>query len=164
MDMKAWTQKLIKAVGQHRYALCILLVGIVLMMIPSPDPGGTHQVIPEEPTVAEADPEAQLAAILCKLQGAGKVEVLLSVASGSQTSYHTDVREDAGGNQSSTVIITDGSRNESPLVTRVDPPRYQGAVILCQGADSAAVRLAIVEAVSKYTGLGADQIAVLKMK
>jgi hypothetical protein len=41
---------------------------------------------------------------------------------------------------------------------------YQGAVVLCQGAADAAVRLAVVEAVSKATGLGADKICVLKMK
>lgn len=35
--------------------------------------------------------------------------------------------------------------------------------MVCQGADNAAVRLAIVEAVSKVTGLGANRISVLKM-
>ena len=41
---------------------------------------------------------------------------------------------------------------------------YTGAVILCQGADSATVRLQIVEAVSVYTGLSSNKIMVLKMK
>lgn len=39
-----------------------------------------------------------------------------------------------------------------------------GAVILCQGADAAEVRLHIVEAVSAFTGLGSNRILVLKMK
>ena len=43
-------------------------------------------------------------------------------------------------------------------------PVYQGAIILCQGADSPSVRLAITQAVSKVTGLPTDRIAVLKMK
>ena len=41
---------------------------------------------------------------------------------------------------------------------------YTGAVIFCQGADSAGVRLQIVEAVSVYTGLSSNKIMVLKMK
>lgn len=36
-----------------------------------------------------------------------------------------------------------------------------GAAVVCDGAGSASVRLAIVRAVSAYTGLGSDRIAVL---
>ena len=43
-------------------------------------------------------------------------------------------------------------------------PVYQGAVVVCEGAERAAVRLAIVEAVSSLTGLGSDKISVIKMK
>jgi len=39
-----------------------------------------------------------------------------------------------------------------------------GAVVVCQGADLAQVRLAVTNAVSSYTGLGCDKITVLKMK
>lgn len=39
-----------------------------------------------------------------------------------------------------------------------------GAAIVCEGADDAKVRLAIVEAVKAYTGLGSDKITVLKME
>lgn len=164
MEVKELFQKLTGYLNKYRYAACILLVGIVLMAIPSVDTAQPEQQIPEENTVTEADTQAQLAGILSKVQGAGRVEVLLSIATGSQTSYHSDTREDADSSQSTAVIITDYNRNESALVERVDPPQYLGAIVICQGADSAAVRLAVVEAVSKYTGLGADQIAVLKMK
>lgn len=43
-------------------------------------------------------------------------------------------------------------------------PVYQGALIVCSGAGSASVRLAVVDAVADLTGLGADQISVIKMK
>jgi hypothetical protein len=39
-----------------------------------------------------------------------------------------------------------------------------GAVVVCQGADSASVRLAIAQAVRCYTGLGADRIEIFKME
>ena len=41
---------------------------------------------------------------------------------------------------------------------------FAGAIVVCQGADNAEVRLRIVEAVSAYTGLGSNRIMVLKMK
>lgn len=40
----------------------------------------------------------------------------------------------------------------------------EGAVIACQGADEARVKLCVINAVSAYTGLGSDKISVIKMK
>ena len=37
-----------------------------------------------------------------------------------------------------------------------------GVVVVCEGADSAAVRLRITQAVGTYTGLGSDRITILK--
>ena len=39
-----------------------------------------------------------------------------------------------------------------------------GAVVVCDGAESASVTLEIVRAVSAYTGLGSNRIIVLNMK
>lgn len=164
MEMKGMISKITGILMKYRWAVCVLLVGIVLMLLPT----GADTIEVTEPKDTASDPEVsveqQLSALLSKIQGAGKVEVMLSYASGAETLYHSDTETDADSAHNSAVIVTDNDRNESALVTRVDPPQYLGAIIVCQGADSASVRLAIVEAVSKYTGLGADQIAVLKMK
>ena len=42
--------------------------------------------------------------------------------------------------------------------------RYQGIVIVCDGADSAAIQLQLTEAVRALTGISSDCISVLKMK
>ena len=164
MEIKSWIGRLSDFLMKYRYAACILLVGIILMMLPSADPVDTLPEPAKDTITAEITVEEQLSSLLSKIQGAGRVEVMLSFSSGAETRYHSDSETDTDSTQSSAVIITDGDRNETALVSRVDPPKYLGAIVLCHGADSAAVRLAIVEAVSKYTGLGADQIAVLKMK
>ena len=39
-----------------------------------------------------------------------------------------------------------------------------GAVVVCQGADDAQIRLNVTNAVAAYTGLGSDKITVMKMK
>lgn len=39
-----------------------------------------------------------------------------------------------------------------------------GAVVVCDGAESAAVRLEVTRAVMVYSGIGSDRIAVCKMK
>lgn len=38
-----------------------------------------------------------------------------------------------------------------------------GVIIVCRGADSAAVRLDILRAVGAFTGFGSDKITILKM-
>lgn len=112
--------------------------------------------------------EEQLGSILSQVRGAGEVQVMLTQAYGEETLYQTNEDfSDAGDSNTTridTVTITDADRNETGLVRQVNPPTYQGAIIVCQGADSPTVRLAIIEAVSKVTGLGADKISVLKMK
>lgn len=164
MELKSAVKKVTESLMKYRYAACILLIGIVLMLVPSVDLNPAQEPEPIINDSASPSDEERLSTLLSKIQGAGRVEVMLSHASGAETRYHTDTEQKTDADRETTVIITDADRNESALVTRVDPPEYLGAIVLCQGADSAAVRLAIVDAVSKYTGLGADQIAVLKMK
>ena len=39
-----------------------------------------------------------------------------------------------------------------------------GAVVVCEGAEEARVKLCVTNAVSAYTGLSSDKISVIKMK
>ena len=78
--------------------------------------------------------------------------------------YQTDEDSASSGVRSDTVLLNGPDRSQTGLVRQVNPPTYLGAVIVCQGADSASVRLAIVEAVGSVTGLSTDKITVLKMK
>ena len=145
----------------------VLLIGIFLLCLPRQEP--QTGVSPKQETVQQQTTlEQELEDVLSKLEGAGKVRVLLTESSGSETYYQQDedrVEEESGRQiRSDTVILTDGSRGQTGLIRRVDPPVYLGAVVLCQGADSARVKLAVTEAVSNATGLTTDRITVLKMK
>ncbi len=170
MELKARTDKLKGFFGKYKYALLVMVVGIAFMMIP--DLGkDTQSNIAPEPTKKEefSQPlEERLCDILSSISGAGKVKVLLSIREGEEKKYQVDYDKSysatGSSERSEVVIITDGDRNEAALVKQINPQTYLGAVIICQGADSPAVRLNIIEAVSKITGLRSDQIAVLKMK
>ena len=170
MDWIAIKGKLTSAGKKYRYPLLLLLVGIVLVLLPTKETTGKKLA---EPGITEVDGnmlsmETQLAEILSTVAGAGKVRVMLSVSAGEETIYQTDTDDshtaDSDSVKKDTVIITDSSRSESGLVRQIVPPKYLGAVVVCQGADSPSVRLSIVEAVAKLTGLGTDRITVLKMK
>lgn len=152
---------------KYRYALLILLIGLVLMWLPEGESAEQELTVTEE-AEKTVELEQRLEEILSQIEGAGKVSVLLTVRSGESVVYQTDedsnVTADSSDMKLDTVIITDSDRAEQGLIRQVNPPVYLGAVVVCQGANSAAVKLAIVEAVSNATGLGADKITVLKMK
>ncbi|MFQ7243101.1 MAG: hypothetical protein ACLRO1_11965, partial [Agathobaculum sp.] len=60
-------------------------------------------------------------------------------------------------------VIADGSRGEKPVTVKSLLPTFRGAVVLCDGADNAQVRLAVTQAVSTVCGIGSDKVTVLKM-
>ncbi len=161
MELKQWSGKALELIKKYRYPILVLAIGILLMTLPTGEKSKqeTQQPAQEAPE-EKVDISAQLEAILSQIKGVGKVKVLLTQAMGEVYIYQFD----ENGDRKETVIITDGDRNESPILSQVVPPKYQGAVIVCQGAEVPAVKLAVVEAVSRLTGLGADHISVLKMK
>lgn len=164
MDRVVAKEKVGGVLRRYKYALLILAVGLFLMCLPSGS-GNQDEAVPEtvEPDT-QVDIATQLEQILSQIDGAGKVQVMLSPATGEETYYQTDDDRGADSDRSDTVIITDADRAQQGLVRKIDPPTYLGAIVVCQGADRATVRLAIVEAVSHVTGLGTDRISVLKMK
>ena len=98
------------------------------------------------------------------MHGAGTVKVLLTTTAGEETVYQTDVDQNNEDVRSDTVVLTKSTRDQLGLIRQVKAPVYRGAIIVCKGADSADVKLSLVDAVSKITGLRSDQISVLKMK
>jgi len=170
MDITMIRSKLASWGKKYRYVAIILAVGVVLMLLPTgrkSDDDVTPMEAVQEKLQLEITAE-QLEGVLSQIKGAGNVEVLLTCAAGERTVFHTNERSSSSeGNQTreyETVLITDGSRTEEALVTRVLAPEYLGAVIVCQGAADPTVKLAVSEAVSKATGLGMDRISVLMMK
>lgn len=163
MEIKRITGKLLELCDKYKYAILVLLIGLALLLIPNKEsePQKTETTLPVSGK-QETITQESLAEILQSIEGAGKVKVLLSMGAGEQTIYQTDTDEDKKSNN--TIIITDSERNETGLVQQVNPASYKGAVVVCQGADSPAVRLAVTQAVSKLTGLGTDAICVLKME
>lgn len=159
MDLIILKERSLAWIKKYRTCLLVLLAGVVLMLLPA---GKTETEPPAAaPVQTQSDLQEELEQLLARLDGAGKVQVLLTQAQGSKTQYQTD---ENGNGSTDTVIVTDSDRSQTGLVQQVDPPVYLGAVVLCQGAGKATVRLAIVDAVAKATGLPSSKITVLKMK
>ena len=168
MDLSAVKGKIARLINKYKYTIMILVIGMILLLLPTESKeevssSGISHV--QENTLSV---EEQLTEILSMIEGAGKVRVMLSVATGEEVLYQTDrdVSEDEKGSDKriDTVTVTDSQRNETGLIRQINPPDYLGAVVVCQGADDPAVRLRVAEAVARITGLGMDKIYVVKMR
>lgn len=166
MDWMTGKEAVVQTIKKYRYVAVVILAGILLMAVPQES--GREATMVEKETGSEESLEAALSRILSMVAGAGNVEVLLAEKSGEQILYQTDEDQSqtdtARDLRRQTVLVEDSSRQKTGLVRQINPPVYQGAVVLAQGADNAAVRLSLVEAVMGATGLPSHCITVLKMK
>lgn len=170
MELKKIQSKIQNVLQKYKYAFIILIIGIGLMIIPGSNdnsetssPNDTVTDYSEKLSI-----ESDLKNIISHIKGVGRVEVMLKESAGEEILYQTDqdmtVSDASSSTKVNTITISDGSRTDQGLIRQIIPATYMGAIIICEGADDPNVKLAVTEAVSKITGLGADKIAVLKMK
>ena len=166
MDRIGLQEKLSELFNKYKFVLLIVVLGLVLMIWPGEkksEPAAQNSAQPPQQTSVSDE----LTAILGQIRGVGRVRVMVTEQSGSETHYQTDESgtndADSSSYDSSTVLISSGGA-ETGLVRSVSPPVYLGAIVVCQGADDPAVRLAVAQAVASVTGISTDRISVLKMK
>ena len=58
--------------------------------------------------------------------------------------------------------ISAGGGAQEAVELKTVSPQYLGAVVVCDGADSPQVQLAVTQAVAQFTGLSTDHISVLR--
>jgi stage III sporulation protein AG len=151
--------------------LLIVLAGLLLILWPK-GAGPPEAELPG--TIGEtfelAVLEDRLEKILSSINGAGRVNVLLTLKTDMEVVVVQDVdtrirRDSEGGSVSS----SDDERRAktvlagaAPIIQKRIYPEFLGALIVCDGADNALVHTAILDAVAALTGLGADSITVAK--
>lgn len=165
MPQKIDLEKLKKSFLQYRSFLLVIAVGLFLLMLPSKpaqQTEKTEQVSTQESFSVE-EFEAKLAQTLSKIDGAGKAEVVITVKSTGMKLLARDTSKKSDGTQSSSTV-TVGKGGAVQDVVEIDSymPQFQGALIVCAGGEDPQVRLAITNAVSALTGLGADKISICK--
>ena len=151
-------EKLISYVKKYKYVALVVLVGVVLMLLPSGK--GEQQDTVEPVNVSEgyslAETERRMEQVLGRIRGVGQVQL---AENRSDSLRDTEARQERD-----VVTLNRGSGYEDVVVTEQTYPVYQGAVIVCQGAGDSGVHLAVVQAVSVLTGLGSDKITVVQWK
>ena len=157
-----------KALDQYKYVLIVIAAGIILLLWPTGEQErneGTDSTVDVRETFDLEALEEKLSRTLSKVEGAGEVTVTLTVKSGMEqvlaSDRATSVSERGSSVEEETVLISTGGGQETVLITQ-KYPTFQGALVVCEGGDSAEIRLLLTQAVSALTGLGTDRITVCK--
>jgi stage III sporulation protein AG len=103
--------------------------------------------------------ERRLEQVIAEIEGVGEARVILSLHGGSRQILAQDRQQDSAGASAQTVTVGSASdRQVVPVQTMA--PEFRGALVVCQGAEDAGVRLEVTKAVCVLTGLGTDCVCV----
>ena len=172
MKTMEWGRKALQSFGKYKYVLLVALVGAVLLLWPSGKETDTSSAGSQTWDTGDLFQvealEEKLEKALSQVEGAGKVTVVLTLeesarqvlAQNEEGSWGTgETRRDT-----STVLLGRGSGTQEVVPLQEIGPRYRGALVVAEGGDLPQVRLALCQAVSALTGLGADKISICKGK
>ncbi|MBQ3091697.1 MAG: hypothetical protein IJC44_04105 [Clostridia bacterium] len=156
---------------KYKYALILCLCGLMLACISGGEPAKAASTEATE-LLADVDAlEARLEDSLSRISGVGKVSVVLTAKSSSAAVYAYDedqtIRQSNGertSDSTQSMAFSGSGSGQQPIRIQTLEPEYRGALVVCQGAASAAVRLEVTRAVAALTGIGSDHIVVSKMK
>lgn len=163
-------KRLSAGISKFRLPLLIFAAGLLLMLMPTGKRSTQAvQTAAQAAQTQELTPsQEEMEAILSRIDGVGRVDLLLTLRTSGASVYQTDTRTVTSGSgtteECQTVFGQTSGSGKEPVVQTTLAPQYQGALVVCDGADRASVRLAVVQAVASLTGLGSNQIAVVKMK
>ncbi len=111
----------------------------------------------------ENDLEDRLKVLLESINGAGKVQVMITVESGDEKIYATET-ERSDKNEDKKYVLIDADGNNNGLLLKVAQPEIRGVAVVCQGADSPEVKRQITDAVTSVLGISTNRVSISKMK
>lgn len=174
VEARTWIKQMIPQLNRYKYALIVLLAGIILLYAGG---GGARdrpqQTKPDENIESAGfnleEFQSELTDKLMQIDGVGRVELMLSLEQTGEAVYASDIRQSQSSEQSGSFertlsTVSDGSYGEQPVRITQTCPVFRGAVVLCDGADNDQVRLAVTQAVRAVCGLGTDRISVIRME
>lgn len=188
-SLKELKNILFKNVGKDKI-LIIIMVGILLVIITLPtkstgtsSKSNTTNTTSNTNTISTTDYEKYLedkiADLLAKVQGVGKVKVMVTVKASSEkvlvnqdtysenTVKETDsdggIRESIDKSGSQSYLTSDTGNGNEPYVTKEKSPEVEGVMVIAEGGADSTVATNITNAIAALLDVPVHKIQVLKM-
>lgn len=148
---------------RYKYSLLVVLAGAILLLLPSGDTQPKQQETQWSGSGFDLRAtEEKLERVLSQVSGAGRVSVVLTLKEGEYRIPARDTRQTDAERDDRTVVLSSGDGGEDVVFLQHIYPKYQGALVVCDGGDDPRVKLELLEAVRALTGLSAEKISVCK--
>ncbi|MDD4658070.1 MAG: hypothetical protein PHW26_03390 [Eubacteriales bacterium] len=179
--VKKFFQDIKENSGKNKFLLWGLgLVGALLLILPGNC--GSDGKQPAAVSLPQEDYQQllqrELESILARIEGAGRVTVMLTLddegeiiyASDEETSKRTTSEEDSQGgvrqqleydSRGQLVIVQTGNQQE-PVAVKLIKPRVRGVLVVAAGADNPLIRERLTHAVQRVLDVPAYKITVQK--
>ena len=137
--------------------ITIVVICIALLLIMN---SSFEETSEEEETLTLGDTaykdqlEKELESIISKIEGVGKVTVMLTVESTYSYEYVKDYSDD----EIETVIVG----NKEALISKISNPTVSGVLVVCSGGDSVSVKEKIINAVATVLDIPLNRVYVAK--
>lgn len=176
-----WMERLRQKKWKKTDFLVLALVGVLILVISLPTGSGAGSRQQQNSQEVEAatgreDVESKLEKILGKIEGAGKVEVMITYEDEGTSVVEKD---ESTTKENSTEISADsvtGTKSQvqrqeetvfdgedQPFVVRELKPKIEGILVVAEGGDNAVVKQNISDAVMALFGVELHKIKIVKM-
>lgn len=168
---------ILERASKNKKIILIVSVGLVGMLLvafssPGRDKTEAGNQMPQNNEVQKSgETEKSLSEFLQNINGAGRVEVMITYESGNENVYAVDTQqnslraengEEEIKNSSEHIIIkTDG--NENGLEVKEIYPKVRGVAVICQGGDNPVIKEQITAMVCALFNINSTQVSVARM-
>lgn len=188
MDKKPGILEKVKALKGKKGADTVIIIVIIaaigfIYFSSYGTTGGSEEAEPTptaKQSVQTADTEKRLAEVLSSIQGAGKVDVMITYESGTElvpavnteTQTDTQDQESENGTESTTksentsseLVTVQNNGNSEAVVLRENEPKVRGVVVIAEGANDITVRMQLAQAVCTVLDVDQNSVDVFVMK
>ncbi len=152
--------KLPEILKKKNTLLILLILGVLLIVIAIPTgsnsdkQSGSSAMSGATSNNYATEMESHLEEILSQINGAGKVQVLISWKGSSEKLVEKDENE--------TVYYNGSGGEQAPFIRQELMPKAEGVVVIAQGGDNAVVAAQITEAIRALFGVDTHKIKIMK--
>ncbi len=159
------------------FAAVIAAICIVFLIISELFPSHSEKSATEKDNIYSSEAyveetEKKLCSTLEKIDGAGKVSVMITLESFHENEYAKgySVKSKQQGenseyeNDEQYILVNDGSNKEECLVVKVYEPEIKGVAVVAEGAGEAKIKRAITDTVCALFSVNSARVSVEKMK
>ena len=171
-DFKSRLTEMMKKLKNDKKALLTVIIGLLGMLlvllseIPSSVSGDGKSEKTVQTEFYNDNLERETEILISKIEGAGKVSVMLTYEATEETVWAKDINSKNGGGESADKeekhIIVDTSAGETGLAVKVIYPKVRGVAVVCSGGEDPVVISRIKSLVSALFDIGSNRISIAR--